>query len=785
MNKTNVLTILFFLNVFFAHAQRDSIALRAEMMNASDIEKNEQNTSESNNRVSILSRFEENIENATQPVYVVTKEEIRRMGHSSLIDVLRMLPGMQVAAAGSGLMGEHFSLRGNLGNRYMKILLNGIPIRPMATLGMPLGNQLPVKQAERIEIMYEPSLQYGEDACAGVINIITKDSERPAYTNADIKFGSQRYNEINVFFGGKFGKDKNIVKFDVYGNSTFCSDRNIYADNDSIFLLKNYVIPGKNYFSDISKHPNLAGQGVFDGSLAKGKLPYESNSFGVHLKYKGLTVNFDNLYRQDHSALGYNPRAVSYANNSNFIGENITRLTLGWEKHKRKVERKTTLYGNAYSMNPQSSMTYLQPYVLNNLVENELLLNPQPLVSFKKKVDNLNTALIDTFFRGKRYQNTYFAEVGLDQVSRRFLKHGFTLNSGWGVRYRTGIQYLGYNTFSIEDLKSYVLQPRKTYILNFRENTTQELNITNQWDFSRWVKFIFQKKKFYASVGYALSIQDNQNFYNTFFANYQIPVQIALAYRVNEKLKINANYSTDKILASNYMLDNSFSFSNLKSGTSINVDRVLSEYILGEENMHNKSIAFSYKISDKKNFTFNAFHQKNINVVLPYISAYDNSIETGFANNYNNVNTFGYYNTRYGLQSTLRVASKSSAAYREFSLAYSKHETNIPDFVNDYPSFMLKSHNSTAPFKRIQTNIDIILQTEPKNLYAKNDLNLKYYYKMHLNYLINNNLKAYFSASISNIRSGIAAPFLRQDLLLYNPQNNDIQLFFGLNYSLE
>ena len=785
MNKTNVLTILFFLNVFFAYAQRDSIALRAEMMGASDIEKNEQNTSESNNRVSILSRFEENIENATQPVYVVTKEEIRRMGHSSLIDVLRMLPGMQVAAAGSGIMGEHFSLRGNLGNRYMKILLNGIPIRPMATLGMPLGNQLPIKQAERIEIMYEPSLQYGEDACAGVVNIITKDSERPAYTNADIKFGSQRYNEINVFFGGKFGKDKNIVKFDIYGNSTFCSDRNIYTDNDSVFLLKNYVIPGKNYFSDISKHPNLTSQDVFFGSLAKGKLPYESNSFGVHLKYKGLTVNFDNLYRQDHSALGYNPRAVSYANNSNFMGENITRLTLGWERHKRKVERKTTLYGNAYSMNPQSSITYLQPYVLHDLVENEILLNPQPLVSFKKKVDNLNTALIDTFFRGKRYQNTYFLEAGLDQVSRRFLKHGFTLNSGWSFRYRTGARYMGYNSFAVEDINSYYNSNRIPF-LNDKSNTTQQLSTDEYWDFTRWVKFIFQKKKFYASAGYALSIQDNQNFYNTFFANYQIPVQIALAYRVNEKLRISANYSTNKIIASNYMLDNSFSFSNLKSGKTTNVQRAYSSTKLGEENVRNKSIAFSYKISDKKNFTFNAFHQKNINVVLPYISAYDNSIETGFANNYSNsIGTFGYDKTLYGIQSTLRIASKSKAAYREFSFAYSKHETNIPDFVNDYPSFMLKSRLSANTFKKIQGNVDIILQTEPKNLYAKNNLNLKYFYRIHLNYLINSNLKAYFSASISNIRSGIAAPLLRQDLLVYNPQNTDFQLFFGLNYSLE
>ena len=780
MIKTNVLTILFFLNVFFAHAQRDSIALRAEMMNANDIEKNEQNTSESNNRVSILSRFEENIENATQPVFVVTKEEIRRMGHSSLIDVLRMLPGMQVAAAGSGIMGEHFSLRGNLGNRYMKILLNGIPIRPMATLGMPLGNQLPIKQAERIEIMYEPSLQYGEDACAGVINIITKDSERPAYTNADIKFGSQRYNEINVFFGGKFGKDKNIVKFDIYGNSTFCSDRNIYTDNDSVFLLKNYVIPGKNYFSDISKHPNLTSQDVFFGSLAKGKLPYESHAFGVHLKYKGLTVNFDNLYRQDHSALGYNPRAVSYANNSNFIGENITRLMLGWERHKRKVERKTTLYGNAYNMNPQSSMTYLQPYVLHNLVENEIFLNPQPLVPFKKKVDNLNTALIDTFFRGKRYQNTYALEFGLDQVSHRIFKYGFSLNSGWSLKYRSSMQYMSYNPFPIENLRSYVYRLDKVIEFNNVSQITQKIENALNLSISQWTKLSFQKKNFHASAGYFLLLGGNYRFLRTARFDNRTPIELRMSYKINEKIKINANYSSNTLFISDYLLDNSLTFTSYNKNTKNKINRYNSDrFSIGDENLKNKSIFLTYKINPKMECNVNVFNQKNTDVSFAFLDGNSGYTQTGYAN------IFNASTTRDGIEATFRKKSLKKAAYRELSLAYSKYETNIPDFVNDYPSFMLKSHHSTAPFKRIQTNIDIILQTEPKNLYAKNDLNLKYYYKMHLNYLINNNLKAYFSASISNIRSGIAAPFLRQDLLLYNPQNNDAQLFFGLNYSLE
>ncbi|MEZ4948332.1 MAG: hypothetical protein R2784_02910 [Saprospiraceae bacterium] len=43
--------------------------------------------------------------------------------------------------------GKTFMMRGLIGNQYSKILINDVPIRPTALLGMPIGAQLLIKQA--------------------------------------------------------------------------------------------------------------------------------------------------------------------------------------------------------------------------------------------------------------------------------------------------------------------------------------------------------------------------------------------------------------------------------------------------------------------------------------------------------------------------------------------------------------------------------------------------------------------------------------------------------------
>ena len=188
--------------------QQDSLQLRLEKLDWKDIKATA--ALSTSTKVISGSRSEKKIEELPFTIYVITGEEIRENGYLTLTDALKRIPGIRVSQPGSALEGETFMMRGLLGNAYTKILINDIPIKPFVVNGMPIGAQLPIREAERIEVIYGPAATlYGADASAGVVNIILKESERPVYVQSDMGFGSNEFENLDIMFGGKMGKNKN------------------------------------------------------------------------------------------------------------------------------------------------------------------------------------------------------------------------------------------------------------------------------------------------------------------------------------------------------------------------------------------------------------------------------------------------------------------------------------------------------------------------------------------------------------------------------------------------
>nr|MBX2842070.1 TonB-dependent receptor plug domain-containing protein [Flammeovirgaceae bacterium] len=197
--KKGVFSFLFFLILVSVLAlpicaQEDGFADREVLGVESIISPKEQYVQE----VTSASRSSKSIEDLPLTVYVVTEEDIHKNGYNSLTDVLKMVPGIKVSQPGSGELGNMFLIRGLIGNLYTKILINGIPIQPSTLGGIPLSYQLPVRQAERIEIIYGTSAAvYGADASVGVINIITKKASDQSFAQADAEIGQYGYNYLN------------------------------------------------------------------------------------------------------------------------------------------------------------------------------------------------------------------------------------------------------------------------------------------------------------------------------------------------------------------------------------------------------------------------------------------------------------------------------------------------------------------------------------------------------------------------------------------------------------
>lgn len=97
---------------------------------------------------------------------VVNRAEIEKFGDSSLVDVLRRIPGISIA--GGGLQPKDVRLRG-LGAGYTQILLNGEAVPPNFSL-----DSLAPDLIERIEVVRSSTADTSAQAVAGSINIVLR-----------------------------------------------------------------------------------------------------------------------------------------------------------------------------------------------------------------------------------------------------------------------------------------------------------------------------------------------------------------------------------------------------------------------------------------------------------------------------------------------------------------------------------------------------------------------------------------------------------------------------------
>lgn len=100
---------------------------------------------------------------------VVGSEEITKYGDTSVLDVLKRVPGITVNA-GSGGRGGEIRMRG-LGAGYTQVLING----ERAPAGFSMESLAP-DSIERIEVLRAASAEFSTQSVAGTINIILKRS---------------------------------------------------------------------------------------------------------------------------------------------------------------------------------------------------------------------------------------------------------------------------------------------------------------------------------------------------------------------------------------------------------------------------------------------------------------------------------------------------------------------------------------------------------------------------------------------------------------------------------
>ena len=139
-----------------------------------------------NTKISLVSRQEQSQFEVPAAAYVITQEDIRRSGATSIPEVLRMVPGLQVARLSANKWA--ISSRGFNGqySDKMLVLIDGRSVYTPLYGGLYWDVQdVLLEDIDRIEVVRGPGAAlWGANAVNGIINIITKSAEDRERKNA-------------------------------------------------------------------------------------------------------------------------------------------------------------------------------------------------------------------------------------------------------------------------------------------------------------------------------------------------------------------------------------------------------------------------------------------------------------------------------------------------------------------------------------------------------------------------------------------------------------------------
>jgi iron complex outermembrane receptor protein len=170
--------------------------------------------------VTSVSKRSEPLSDAAAAVYVITHDQIMRSGATSLPEILRLAPNLQVAVINANSYA--ITARGFNGNAADKllVLIDGRSVYTPLFGGVLWDQQdVPPEDIERIEVISGPGATlWGANAVNGVINIITKNAgDTPGGVLA--LNGGNRGQRGDLQYGGRLGDDLNYrVYVDGFSN---------------------------------------------------------------------------------------------------------------------------------------------------------------------------------------------------------------------------------------------------------------------------------------------------------------------------------------------------------------------------------------------------------------------------------------------------------------------------------------------------------------------------------------------------------------------------------------
>ncbi|MBL4297403.1 TonB-dependent receptor [Vibrio fluvialis] len=155
-----------------------------------------QDTSADETVVVTANRFEQKQASVLSATTVISRQEIEQYQANSLTEVLRRVPGVEIAQNGGRGHNASVFMRGT-NSDHVLVLVDGVRIDSAA--GGVAINHFPLGLVERLEVIRGPgAAMYGSDAVGGVINIITRSHRGNNLKQVTVGIGSNQTRKGDV-----------------------------------------------------------------------------------------------------------------------------------------------------------------------------------------------------------------------------------------------------------------------------------------------------------------------------------------------------------------------------------------------------------------------------------------------------------------------------------------------------------------------------------------------------------------------------------------------------------
>src|SRR5438132_4657376 len=160
-----------------------------------------------NLQVTSVSKRTQKVADAAAAIFVITQEDIRRSGATSIPEALRMAPGLQVARIDENKWAiASRGFNGRFDNKLL-VLIDGRSVYTPLFSGVYWNVQdVMLEDVDRIEVIRGPGATlWGANAVDGVINVITKKAKSTQSTVVTAGAGTEERAAAGARYGSKLG----------------------------------------------------------------------------------------------------------------------------------------------------------------------------------------------------------------------------------------------------------------------------------------------------------------------------------------------------------------------------------------------------------------------------------------------------------------------------------------------------------------------------------------------------------------------------------------------------